>query len=105
MLIKAGAGSILGYAAGTFAKQVSDILIWWGGISTVFLGWLHYCEYIKINFKKIDADIFHLVAKVAKDDEGGIVRNIKKFITHSLPLMGGFAAAFYSAFYEGHHHH
>ena len=96
--LKGGVGSVLGYCSGVFAKQVSNILIWWGGISACFLGWLHWTNYITINFKKIDADIFHLVAKVSKQEEGGFMRNIKKFITHTLPLMSGFTAAFYHAF-------
>ena len=103
MLLKAGAGSVLGYCSGIFAKQISNIVIWWSGIATVFLGWLHWTNYITINFKKIDADVFHLIAKVQKNEQMGTFRNLKKMITHVLPLLGGFSASFWAAF-DGHHH-
>ena len=69
MPLKAGAGSILGYCAGTFAKQVSKVVIWWSGLALSFLGFLNYAEYIKINYRKIDADIFWLVAKARAGGE------------------------------------
>ena len=98
MALKGSMGSLLGWMAGRFWKQFSDVLAWWGGIAGIFLGWLHWCDYIKINFRKIDADILHLVAKANKSDEqGGFVRNIKKFFVHTLPLCTGFTAAFYYA--------
>ena len=100
--LKGGVGSVLGYCAGVFAKQISDVLIWWGGISFSLLGFLHYAQYITINFKKIDADIFHLFAKAMKNEEGGFMRNIKKFMLHTVPMMTGFSAAFYHA-WENHH--
>ena len=81
---------------------MSDLVIFWGGVATTFLAWLHWCKYIKINFRKIDADIFHLVAVAVKPDENGFVQNIKKLLVHWMPLMGGFSAAFYGAFFRNH---
>ena len=62
-----------------------------------FLGILSYLDYIKINWKKIDADIFHFFTK-AKDGKIGAFEWIKKQLFHTLPLMGGFSASFYYAF-------
>ena len=98
--LKGTMGSVLGYCAGTFAKQVSQILIWYAGLTGSLLGWLHWTQYITINFKKIDADIFHLVAK-AQDPNNTWVKSMKKMITHYLPLMGGFSSSFYYAFKHG----
>ena len=64
--LKGGAGSIMGYCSGMFAKQVSRIIVFWAGCATTFLAFLSWCDYIKINWKKIDADVFHLVAKATK---------------------------------------
>ena len=68
-----------------------------------FLFWLRWCDYIRINWRKIDADIFHLVARVRKEERqsGSFAYAVKKFMTHTLPLMTGFAVAFKKAF-EGH---
>ena len=92
LLLKSGAGSVLGYCCGVYAKQVSKILIFYAGIGSTLLAWLSYCNYITINWKKLDSDIFHIVAK-AKND-----RNFKqmfsKFFTHTLPLLGTFVYGF-----------
>ena len=97
MALKGSTGSVLGYACGAFAKKVSQVLIWWGGLAFSFLGWLAWCQYISINWRKIDADVFNLVAK-ANDPKTGFVDKTKKLITHHLPLWGGFMAAFKYAF-------
>ena len=55
-------------------------------------------DYIKINWKKIDADIFHMVARAKEGGEKSFMSKIKKQITHTLPLMGGFMGAFYYSF-------
>ena len=63
MGLKTTTGGIMGYCAGSFAKQVSNLLIFYAGCASTFLGLLSYCNYISINWRKIDADIFHLMAK------------------------------------------
>ena len=40
MPLKAGAGSIMGYCLGTFAKLLSIILIWWIGCCILFLAFM-----------------------------------------------------------------
>ena len=64
--IKGSVGGILGYCSGSFAKQVSRIVIFYAGCASLFLTVLSFCDYIKINWKKIDADIFHIIAKSEK---------------------------------------
>ena len=101
MPLKGSVGAVLGYCAGTFAKQVSKILIWWSGIAITFLGWLNYAEYIKINWRKIDADIFWLVAKAREGGETSLWAKVQKFITHTLPLVASASGAFYYGFKHG----
>ena len=40
MTLKSGAGALIGYCAGTFAKQISQVLIWWAGLTGSFLAFL-----------------------------------------------------------------
>ena len=68
MALKGTTGSVMGYAAGVFAKQISEILIFWAGVGGATLGFLHWAKYITIHFDKIDADILHVRAKA---EEGG----------------------------------
>ena len=98
--LKGGMGSVMGYCVGTFAKQMSQIVIYYAGLTTVLLGWLQWCQYIKINWRKIDADIFHFVTK-AQDPNNTMTKYIKKMISHYLPLLGGFSSAFYYGFKHG----
>ena len=86
-------GSVMGYISGNFVKQISDILIFYAGCGVTFLGGLSYMNYITFNWKKIDADIFHIVARAQKD-EYGFFKRMKKFATHTLPLIAGFAGGF-----------
>ena len=98
MPLKFSAGSVAGYICGRFAKQVSDILIFWTGLSASIIAWLHWTQYITINFKKIDSDITHLVAKAKEEDFKKKFYNLKKLVMHWAPLLGGFGAAFWHAF-------
>ena len=100
MSLKGSIGGVLGYCAGTFAKQVSQIAIWYAGLTTCLLGWLSWCQYIKINWRKIDSDIFHFVSQ-AQDPNNSVTKYVKKMISHYMPLMGGFSGAFYYAFKHG----
>ena len=54
-----------------------------------------------INYQKIDADIFHLVAKAKEGGENSLENRVKKFITHALPLVGSGVSAFYYGFKNG----
>lgn len=101
MLLKYGAGSLLGYFGGIFFRQVSRILLFYAGMASSFLAWLHWADYITINFRKIDTDIFHLVSKVQDSEQRGYLRDFKKMVTHVLPLVGGFTVSFWYAFVNG----
>ena len=101
MPLKCGAGGLLGYCIGTFAKILSIIVIWWIGCCIVFLAWLQYAGYITIHFKKIDADIFWLIAKAREGGETSMESKMKKFVTHYLPLTASFTGAFYYGFKYG----
>ena len=101
MPLKASVGGVLGYCAGTFAKQMSKILIWWSGLAMSLLGFLHYADYIKINWRKIDADIFWLVAKAREGGQESLYTRAQKFVTHWLPLVSSISGAFYYGFKHG----
>ena len=99
--LKASAGAVIGYCVGTFAKQLSKILIWWTALVILLLKWLEWCNYVTINYLKIDADIFHLVAKAKEGGENSLENKVKKFVTHALPLVGSGISAFYYGFKNG----
>ena len=67
---KATVGTLMGYMAGNFLKQISDEAILYGGMATILIGGLHWMRWITINWKQIDADVLHLVerAKVSKEN-------------------------------------
>ena len=98
MSLKAGTGSVLGYCAGVFAKQISDVLIWWAGISAAALAGLTYAKYITIHFDKIDADIFHLVAKAEEGGENSLKAKAIRFVTHHMVLITSLSGAFAMGF-------
>ena len=58
MMLKSSVSGMLGYFAGTFFKQQYKIILWWGGVVFTFFGSLNYLQYIRINWQKIDSDIF-----------------------------------------------
>ena len=94
MSLKGGAGSAIGYCAGVFAKQVSEILIWWAGLAGATLAALSYAKYITIHFDKIDADIFHLVAKAEEGGDQSLKAKAQRFVTHHMVLLGSLSGAF-----------
>ena len=65
-----------------------------------FLAWLSWCEYISINWTKIDCDITHFVAKSLHKNKDLMYR-INRIITHTIPLIAGFSASFYYGFKYG----
>ena len=94
MSLKGTTGSVLGYAAGVFTKQISEILIWWTGIAGATLGFLAYAKYITIHFDKIDADVFHLVAKAEEGGDDSLKAKAQRFLTHHMVLLGSMSGAF-----------
>ena len=50
-------GSLFGYIAGNFCKQITDELIWYGGMFTLAVGGLTWMGWVTINFGKIDKDL------------------------------------------------
>ena len=63
LVSKGTLGTVAGYMLGKFASQISDVLIWYAGLTCGFLGGLHYMNWVTVNFEQIDADITHLVYK------------------------------------------
>ena len=51
---KLSIGSIAGYMAGNFLKQVSDEMIMYSGMAVFLVGGLHWMKWITINWKQID---------------------------------------------------
>ena len=97
---KVTVGSIAGYAAGNFMKQITDEIILYGGIATLLLGGLHWMRWITINWRQIDADLLHIVER-AKARDQGLMARVKRFIQRTAPLLGGFSAGFYYGFMLG----
>ena len=65
---KTSAGSIFGYVAGTFAKQMSQQFIWYIGLGSSMLGALWLQGWVQFNTKKISKDLTSVV-KRAKNEE------------------------------------
>ena len=55
---KALVGSVTGYMSGRFARMVTDWAIFYAGMGILLVGGLHYLQWITINWKKVDEDIF-----------------------------------------------
>ena len=72
-------------------------MIFYAGCATTFIGLLSYMDYVTINWRRIDADLFHLVTR-AKKDELGLFGKMKKFMIHTVPLMTGFVGGFQYGF-------
>jgi len=53
-------GVFAGYLVGSFTKQITDIAAFYAGIGVVFIGSLHYMNWITINWEEIDKDLLHL---------------------------------------------
>ena len=97
MGFKGGLGGIAGYAAGNFAKQVSNMAILYGGVILTFIGAFAYAEWITIEWNNILDDIKMSLGYLA-DAQGKFMTRVKNFMTTTLPLAGGFSASFYYAF-------
>ena len=98
---KLGVGSILGYCAGNFLKQISDEIILYGGLATLLIGGLHYMRWITINWRQIDADLLQVVEKVKQTKEEGFFQRLQARIVRVAPLLGGFSSGFYFGFMNG----
>jgi len=58
MPIRSLFGMAMGYCVGYFIRKTSQKLAFYGGISLMSLALLAKMEYITINWKKIDQDLF-----------------------------------------------
>ena len=54
-------GTITGYMAGNFFKQITDEMIMYSGMAVLLIGGLHWMRWITINFNQIDKDMLQLV--------------------------------------------
>ncbi len=54
----------MGYAAGYYAKIMTQKMMTYAAIGAAGLLWLNWMNYITINWGKLDEDIFNLVSKV-----------------------------------------
>ena len=68
---KLGIGSLVGYMAGNFLKQVSDEMILYSGMAGLLIGGLHYMRWITINWRQIDSDLLQVVEKVKHAGQEG----------------------------------
>ena len=44
-------GTITGYMAGNFCKQISDEMIMYSGMAVILIGGLYWMRWVTINFK------------------------------------------------------
>eukprot|EP00347_Sterkiella_histriomuscorum_P007680 403347985 len=89
-------GGGMGYIAGALAKEMSKKIMMYSCFGFMTFYMLSKFDYITINWKKIDHDVFYLVFKT-NSSESGFVKFIKRTFTHVLPLISGFGAGFYFA--------
>ena len=95
-------GSIAGYMLGNFLKQISDELIFYGGLQVCLFGGLAYIGWIKINFMKIDKDLFAIWQNAKKRvTEKSFTERFRRMLMRTIPLLGGFAAGFKFGFASG----
>ena len=95
---KGTVGTVVGYIAGNFTKQVSDLAIFYAGAGGMFVGILWYVDWIKIQWNHIIDDCKHAVVG-AKEWAGH--HKIMNFMTQTLPLMGGLTYGFWYGFEHG----
>ena len=69
---KATIGTVFGYMAGNFLKQISDEAILYGGMAAILIGGLSWMRWITINWKQIDADVLHLYERAKEKGEQGL---------------------------------
>ncbi len=73
---KLGIGSIAGYMAGNFLKQISDEAIMYSGMAVFLIGGLHWMRWITINWRQIDADVLHVYERAKVKGEQGLFQKI-----------------------------
>lgn len=65
----------------------------------MFIGLLHYMQWITVNFKKIDEDALGLWFRAKRSaQDTGLVARMKRILIRTVPLLGGFSAGFYFGF-------
>lgn len=92
-------GGVSGYMLGRFTKQITDIAIFYAGLTVLLVGGLNWMHWITINWSEIDEDLLHIYDRaktVAKDK--GLFAKFKRFILRTAPLMIGFGTGFHLAF-------
>ena len=94
-------GSIAGYMAGNFFKQITDEMIMYSGMAVILIGGLHWMRWITINWRQIDKDVLGLVQRAKVQNERGAFEKVKRFLIRTIPLLGGFGTGFYYGFTNG----
>jgi uncharacterized membrane protein (Fun14 family) len=92
-------GGVSGYMLGRFTKQITDIAIFYAGLTVLLVGGLNWMHWITINWSVIDEDLLHIWVRAknrAKDS--GIVSRFKRFAMRTIPLCLGFVGGFKLAF-------
>lgn len=95
---KASAGSVFGYCAGTFTKQLSKELIWNFGLCSSMMGIMWWHGWIIFDFEEMQRDLTY-VAGLAK--ETAMSSRVKHLLLYMSPLLAGFSGAFYYGFKYG----
>ena len=94
-LIKALVGKGFGYIIGRAAQKITKTFYFYTGLTFGLIGALNWMNWITINWTEIDEDL-HIVHNEKPND--GVFKRIFRFVTRTVPLMGGFAAGFRLAF-------
>ena len=75
---KALVGSVTGYMSGRFARMVTDWAIFYAGMGILLVGGLHYLQWITINWKKVDEDVFKIATEARHTaDKAGLTARIR----------------------------
>ncbi len=75
---KALVGSVTGYMSGRFARMVTDWAVFYAGMGVLLVGGLHYLQWITINWKKVDEDVFKIATEARNTAEkAGLTARIK----------------------------
>ena len=93
-------GTIAGYMSGRFCHQISDVAIFYTGLSMIFVAGLAWMEWVTINWINIDHDLLNLYHYVRKNaEEISRTERFKKFMLRASPLLLGFSGGFRLGFF------
>lgn len=61
MPLRSVVGSVVGFCVGVFVKQLTRKIMYYLGLGFVSIALLCWLDYVKINWNKIDEDLYYLI--------------------------------------------